>query len=902
MSNKPTKKKQKINWKKILLVVVCVTIISVTAGAGYFAWTIYQNIEDFDVKKLVSGEPSKMYDDSDDLSYTWGSDENGTRQNVTYEQLPQVLVDAVISAEDSRYFAHDGFDLPRIAKTMITNLMVLDIKGGGSTITQQAIKKAYYPNEERTYTRKIGEVFLAIQATKEVSKEEILELYLNKIYFGRSNSSIGIGAACQYYFNKDVTQITLPEAALLAGTLNAPGRYDPYYNLEAATIRRSTVLDLMLDHGYITEKEKEAAEAIPVENMLSHPDSANSSAMQAYVDLVTQEVIEYTGYDPRVVQMNIHTYLNRDLQQYCDDIVKGVTYDYPDKYMDMGASIQSSLDGRIVAVMGGRYYTAEGINNANYRQSQGSSLKPIVAYGAAIEYLNWCSEHTVEDKAFNIYSGLDPQNWDGGKHGKMVISDALLNSWNLPALWTLHEVIQKTGREEIIDMLERFGINMEGERDNFGEFFTIGGVQQGITPIELAGAYSAIANNGTYIKSHTIDYIEIVSTGEIIKIDEEMQANKVQAISEETAFIVRQIMLKYTSSGSGLYGYLGGLRNVCAKTGTSTWGKGHKLIQEGTARDIWITAFDPDYCLSLWMGRTVEGTKKGYSMQAYTELALPVGARIMKYISSQKETTRSFPGQPSGVTQAKIVAGIYPYVSPDNSIPKDKILTAWFKKGTTPSKSIDSLGINSLASFDASLSDNGIHVSFAEYDPVKATTDEKATEATQIYGKVVYCVDVSKDGKVLYSQKFNTNKGLVNYHPTGKVDVIGYYSYENSSKITSNKITKSVGEDAVFNDYVTYSATANGQPITNGASINASSVKIAVALQTAESVCRIDIKDSSGRVWDSKQGANCTISGLTPGEIYTIVITETNGKKTATSSLTFTVASQESEVDPTENN
>jgi len=158
-----------------------------------------------------------MYDSNGDIMYTYGSQENGTRKNVTYDDLPQVLVDAIVAAEDSRFFEHNGFDLPRIVKAALSNLKAGGITGGGSTITQQLIKKTYFPDAQKTYSRKLSEIILAIQADKALSKEEILTLYLNKIYFGRSTRSIGISSASRYYFNKDVSELTLPEAAMLAG-------------------------------------------------------------------------------------------------------------------------------------------------------------------------------------------------------------------------------------------------------------------------------------------------------------------------------------------------------------------------------------------------------------------------------------------------------------------------------------------------------------------------------------------------------------------------------------------------------------------------------------------------------------------------------------------------------------
>lgn len=359
MTDSPTRKrktKKKLNWKKVATSLVVVILIVCLGMGCFFAWSVYKETDDFSAKKLLSGEASKMYDINGELMYTFGSDTNGKRENVTYEDLPQVLIDAVVAAEDSRFFEHNGFDLPRIAKTMITNLAHLSIRGGGSTITQQVIKKSYFPKEEQTYTRKLSEIILAIQATKEISKEEIITLYLNKIYFGRSTSSIGIAAASKYYFNKDVSQLTLPEAALLAGTLNSPSAYDPYYNLEKATQRRATVLNLMVDHGYITQEECDLAKQVKVENTLSQGITSSDDALAAYVDIVTKEVKEKTGLDPAETQMNIYTYCNQEVQKMATAMANGETYKYSDEDMQMGGSVQSTQDGRIIAVIGGHNY------------------------------------------------------------------------------------------------------------------------------------------------------------------------------------------------------------------------------------------------------------------------------------------------------------------------------------------------------------------------------------------------------------------------------------------------------------------------------------------------------------------------------------------------------------------
>lgn len=887
--NKFIKNLKRVKWGKVILIGVVLSIIIVASFGAYFAYSVYQETANFDVNKLTSGEASKMYDQNGELIYTFGNDENGKRENITYEDLPQVLVDAIVAGEDSRFFEHDGFDLPRIIKSALTSLAAGRITGGGSTITQQVIKKSYFPAEERTFTRKLSEVFLSMEATKEISKEEILTLYLNKIYFGNSINSIGIAAASKYYFNKEVQFLTLPEAALLAGTLNSPSRFDPYYNLDSAKARRDVILGLMLDHGYITQQECDGAKQILVQNMLQqNPHSGANNPSQAYIDLVTAEVIEKTGKDPRETQMNIYTFLNSDIQKYASDIVTGVTYDYKDDYMNMAGSIQSTLDGRIVAVMGGRNYQAGDLNLATVKRQPGSSIKPILDYGMAYKYLDWCTQHTVEDKPFTEQPGWDPTNYDGskGKHGKMTIADALLNSWNLPAIWTYYSVLQKTSSKEIHSILEDMGIDMTKDTaEKLGYYgYAIGGWESGTSPIELATAYSTVANNGKAIESHTINYIDIVG-GEKVEVDKECQENAKQALDANVAFMIRETQLEYVRSG-GSYSVFNGVKQLAAKTGTSTYSDS-PYIADGKAKDIWVTAYNPDYAVSVWMGYDLDAVKLGKDMTKYMLISSQPASMIMKYLN-RNGLKNSFPAQPSDVVQAQIVKGVYPYTSPTANTPADMILTAWFKKGTTPTTAMADLGINQLASFDASIASDGrINVNFSAYDPINATTDSEATQATQLYGKVVYVAEVTdiSTGALLHSATLNTNSATLDYIPTGRVNVNGYYTYENSTGIKSNIITKAVGKANTIAN-ISYSIIANGAAVASNGTISGTSISVKVTPQSSDSIIEVSLLNSSGVTIKGptrldNNAPSCTISALSPNTTYRVKITETIGDLSA---------------------
>ncbi|MEG0366677.1 MAG: transglycosylase domain-containing protein, partial [Coprobacillus sp.] len=406
---------KRIQRKKIKKIVLISLATVIAFGTIYMAVAVFDQVSGFSKEKLLSGESStQVTADGETEYYSYGS--GGVRKNVAYEDIPQVMIDAVVAAEDSRFFEHNGFDVPRIVKALMKNIVAMDITGGGSTITQQVIKKSYYPKEEQTIQRKIGEVILSIEATSQTTKQEILELYLNKIYFGYGNKAIGIYAASSYYFDKSVQNLTLPEAALLAGTLNSPNSFDPFRNLDLAQKRRDTILDLMELHGYISSEECEATKKIPVENTLKKNPLNAGGKYQAYADMVTREVIEKTGMDPEKTSMRIYTYMNPSLQEKLDDISTGKTFDYPDKYLQVGSVVQESTTGRVTGVLAARDYEPLGTSFAyaadreknaksmaekdyqyNYgqRNQPGSSLKPIISYAAAFEFLNYSTAHYV---------------------------------------------------------------------------------------------------------------------------------------------------------------------------------------------------------------------------------------------------------------------------------------------------------------------------------------------------------------------------------------------------------------------------------------------------------------------------------------------------------------------------
>lgn len=805
--NKKTKKSNKKNDLKrirkislrISAIIVSIILVCGLAFGIKFVSDIVGGLQ-FNQEKLYSNEPSPIFDKDNNVIYTLGSMTDGTRENVTYEDLPQVLVDAIVATEDSRFFEHNGIDLPRIVKAAIGNITSGGITSGGSTITQQLIKKSFYEDEyTNRWQRKIGEIFLARDAEKVVTKEEILVSYLNKIAFGRGLGTLGIQSGSRYYFDKNVQELTLPEAALLAGTLNSPDAFDPFYNLEKATKRRNVVLDLMFRHGYITKEEMEGVKAIPVENTLKKDSNHATNKYQNYIDLVNEELKEYKNsdkytsiypslkdLDPSETPIEIHTFLDTSIQNYADDIASGKEFNFANEYVDIAASIQETTTGKVVGIIGGRTYFNDktDINNAYEKHQPGSSLKPIIAYASAFEFLDWSTGHPTQDTPWvDPSTGHTVNNWNNQVTNKdMLLEVALANSFNLPAMHTMDDVINKVGINGMVEYLTKFGIDMSEEA--FNAIYAIGGWKHGITPIEGAAAYATISNNGNYIKPHAIDYIIIKSTGE--KIDIHNLMTPTRAISEESAFMITKVMQSYSKS---MYSGMNIPYNVSAKSGTSDWGDTPPTgIPAGASKDSWLSAYTEDYAVSVWTGYNGDGVAKGYypngDIKKYSQR---ICGMLLK--KAHNGTTKRSYSQPSGVVQTEMIKGIYPYVKPTADTPAENIVSAWFKTNNTPTDSNIVSGLNALSVFEVKATENDISVSFGTYDA--SGEDEKVTE---IYGKPVYVVEVRDmiTGEVLYTKTSETPSFTLDYKPTKSVQVVGYYSRDKSPSIKSNERTHNI--------------------------------------------------------------------------------------------------------------
>ena len=387
-----------------------------TIGVNYILG-VANDAPELNPDDFTAAQSSKIYDAQGNVIANIGLQ---IRENITYEDLPQSVIDAFVAIEDSRFFEHNGFDIPRFTKAIFENLKTMSFSQGGSTFTMQLVKGTYFETEEATavrsglagVNRKIQEIKVALQAEKVISKKEILTYYLNKINYGVPKNRRGIQTAAQFYFGKDISEVGLLEAALLAGVINAPNLFSPVNNLDLAEKRAHTVLDLMVYHGYITKTEAELAKSIPLENLIVGELSNKTSTVshQAYVDAVVDEVIALTGKDPVLVPMRIYTAMDESLQNKFEQIQNGEDPNilWPNDVIQTAMVTLDNKTGQILAIGGGRFYEGERLFNrvTDMKRQPGSSAKLILTYPLAFENLGWSTVHTLEDKPIR-YAGLE---------------------------------------------------------------------------------------------------------------------------------------------------------------------------------------------------------------------------------------------------------------------------------------------------------------------------------------------------------------------------------------------------------------------------------------------------------------------------------------------------------------
>lgn len=610
-------------------------------------------------KDLVATTSSKIYDNKNNLIADLGAEK---RINVTANEIPTDLVNAIIAIEDHRFFNHRGVDIVRIGGSFLHNLH--GGSQGGSTLTQQLIKLTYFSTSasDRTLSRKIQEAWLATQLEKKATKQEILTYYVNKVFM--ANGNYGMQTAAKSYYGKDLKDLSLPQVALLAGMPQAPNQYDPYSHPEAAQQRRNLVLKEMLDMKSISNKQYEAAVNTPVTDGLQSLSS--SSSYPAYMDNYLKEVIEQveeeTGYNLLTTGMDVYTNVDTEAQKKLWDIYNTDEYvNYPDDEMQVASTVIDVNNGKVIAQLGSRHQSSNvsfGTNQAvETNRDWGSAMKPITDYAPALEHEEYTSTAaTITDEPYNFPHSSTPfYNWDRSYYGSITMTYAIQQSRNVPAVKALEKVGLKKAKKFLnglgIDYPEMVYANAisSNTSDSSNKY--------GASSEKMAAAYAAFANGGTYYKPKYVSRV-VFSDGTTKEFDSE----GTRAMKATTAYMMTDMMKTVLMSGSGTNAAISGVYQA-GKTGTSNYSDNElsKLTKNSSyssfvAPDESFVGYTPEYAMAVWTGYSNRLTPV---LDNGMQVATDVYRQMMLYLANNNNSGHTDWTQPSGLYRS----GSYLYLN-----------------------------------------------------------------------------------------------------------------------------------------------------------------------------------------------------------------------------------------------
>ncbi len=665
-AKKNSKKRKVINIILILFLIMGILALSLFAA---FLVYVTVNAPKFDTSQLDTKESTIIYDKDGKEVIKLGAE---MRDKVEFNELPQVLVDAIIATEDSRFYQHNGLDVPRFLKASMGQVFGKASAGGASTLSMQVIKNSFTSTEAsgiKGIIRKFTDIYLAVfKLEKNYSKEEIIEFYVNNHFLG--GNVYGVQEASRAYFGKDVSDLNLSEASILAGMFKSPNLYRPNVNPKNATQRRNTVLYLMKHHGYITEEEYELAKSIPVESLTSEQTNATTSKYQGYIDTVVEEIDDKYNVNAYTTPLLIYTNMDRGKQDGVNDVLDGVTYSWIDDKVQTGVSVLDSQTGKILAVGNGRNRSGDGVNSFNYttqiKRQPGSSAKPLFDYGPGIEYNNWSTYTLFDDAPYSYSNGQSIKNWDNGYFGTVTMRRALSTSRNIPAL----KAFQQVDNKKIIEFVTNLGIEPEISNGKIHEAHSIGAFT-GVSPLTMSAAYAAFSNGGYYNEPYTVSKIVFRDTNKT----EEHKVKPKQVMSDATAFMISSILQDVALTG-------GTPKNVAAKTGTTNFDDATmaKYGLPGDAiRDSWVVGYTTKTVIGMWYG--YDKISKEYCLRN-----LPATIQKDKLFQALAkaafESNREEFKMPDSVVKLGIIAGSNPPQVAKNG--EGNVVYEYFKKGHEP--------------------------------------------------------------------------------------------------------------------------------------------------------------------------------------------------------------------------
>lgn len=562
--------------KILLLAVTAAAVLFLLCGAvktlGMDRWV------DFDVYRITGCDrTSIIYDGQSDVVTRLHGVQDRTW--VSISELQPSTVYAFISAEDARFFEHEGVDVIRIAGAIVADIKAGSYVQGASTISQQLIKLSHLTSE-KTISRKAEEAALAYEMERQYSKEDILEMYLNYVYFG--GGYYGIEAAAEGYFGVHASDLTLDQSAMLAGILKSPSGYAPHINHAASINRRNNILRLMRDYGYITDDEKKQASAR--RPTILHDKREEYSGY--YTDAVTKSAAALMGITvDELIRggYSIYSAMDSDIQHYCEEMFKNGEL-FPAEDSEAAIVVLEPSTGMVVAMVGGRSYTGGiSFNRAtDIRRQPGSVIKPVIAYAPAFEYLNYTAADMILDEE-TTFADYTPSNYGNKYYGWVTVREAVTKSLNVPAVKTLSAV----GVYRAKDFAKRCGIEFDDKDDSLA--LALGGFTYGVSPLQIAGAYSCFASGGIY---NTPTLIKKITDRNGLTVYEYRQDSR-RVMSEANAYILTSMLKSVVTEGTGHR--LNTLDiPIAGKTGTVGLANGN--------RDAWMAGYTPEYTAVVWQG------------------------------------------------------------------------------------------------------------------------------------------------------------------------------------------------------------------------------------------------------------------------------------------------------------
>ncbi|MDF7668334.1 transglycosylase domain-containing protein [Lactobacillus sp. ESL0703] len=663
-------KQPKPLWQRIVKWCLIAALLLIVSGIGLFAYYA-KDAPNISQAQLESGGSSGFYTTNGKFLLSLGSEK---RIYVKDSPKLQLLKDAIVSVEDKRFYKDKlGVDPIRIAGSMLTNAQSKSIAAGGSTITQQLVKLTVFSTDasQRTLRRKAQEAWLAMKVQREYTHDQILEFYINKVYMNYGN--YGIGTAANYYYGKSIGKLDLAQTALLAGMPNRPTAYNPYTYPKYAKYRRDIVLGAMLDNKKITQAQYDQARKESIKKGLKYHSQKAQTNLRKIDDPYIKEAIaevQAKGFDPYRDNLKITVNIDQKAQNKLYELANNGQVPFTSDQMQVGATVVDPSSGHIVAIIGGRHLPPVqlGLDRAvQTSRSTGSSIKPVLDYGPAIQYLNWSTAKMLDDSKY-YYPGTNVQlyDWDNKYDGMMTMRHALEQSRNVPAVKTLKQV----GVPRAAAFAQKLGINVP---KSSGLSVAIGA---NASSMQMAGAFSAFATMGVYHKPQFVSKIETPDG-----LTRNYDSAGVRVMSKSTAYMITDMLKGVIKTGSGTSAKIDGLHQA-GKTGSVKYSDQDLARYPGyasTPKDSWFVGYTQSYVMGVWTGydNLKDGTISGIGQQS----AQLLYKSMMSYLMQNKANVDW--QKPDSVIRARIAKNSNP--------PEVSTSGQWqlFVRGHAPSGIVD---------------------------------------------------------------------------------------------------------------------------------------------------------------------------------------------------------------------